>query len=109
MKVMRFQLVLFDQLCYEALVPRLIRSIAVLLEVSLRYSNIFAENIRQLVTSRIEDKGATIRVNVLESDPRRRQITERIRGHVDGVRVRALLRTLVREDGLKGLRFPAQQ
>ena len=87
----------------------MIRRVTFPLEIGLRDVHVFAEQIRQFVAAGIVDQRSAIGMNIFKRDPRRRQIPERIRGHVDGIGMDALLRTLMRRDRLQSFRLVAGQ
>ena len=65
--------------------------------------DVSAEDQRKAVATGIVDERSAIGMNVFEGDPRGREITARVRGHVDRVRMDALLCTLMGSDGLERL------
>ena len=87
----------------------MVRSVTVVLEVFLGYADLLAEDVRQPVASRIIDQRAAVGVDIFKSDPGRGKVPERIRRHVNRIRVQALLRPLVGRDGLKRFRLPLHQ
>lgn len=108
-KVTRRDFVLFDQLLNARLVFRMVGSVTLLLEVLLGNTDVVAEHVRQTVASGIVNQRAGIGMNIFERNPRGGQVPEGIRGHVDGIGMKPLLRTLMRRDGLQRLRFAIQQ
>ena len=109
MKILRLQPVFVNQLANPRLIFRLVGAISITLKVRFGDPNVLAEDERKAVATGIVNQRSGIGMNVFEGDPRGREITEWIGGHVDRVRMDALLRTLVGGDGLQHLGIPIHQ
>ena len=97
------------RLADERLVFLLVGAVPILAEIALADADIVAENVRQTVAPGVIDKRPAVGVDVLEGDPGRGEIPQRIRCHVNGIGVDGLLGPLMGRDRLKGLRLAVRQ
>src|SRR5437899_609253 len=90
-KILGLGPVLRDHALNVRFILLLIRAISLTLKFRFGNANVLAEHIGPAVTSWVEDERPAIGVDVLARDPSRREISQRISRHVDGIRMHPLL------------------
>ena len=90
-EITRLEMVLGEEAANLGLVAFVIELVAAAAEFAGGDADILAEHVGQAMAAGIIDERSAIGMTVLERDPRRREVPERVRRHVDGVRVLALL------------------